>query len=103
MARTFPFTGPVLREAITATFTRRGTAIPTASPIALTDAFANDETKQKQWQAFRKRSGVAQKAGDLNAVIAELAAFLGPPLAAAGSGQHFPLLWRPGGPWEASG
>ncbi len=100
MARTFPFTGPVLREAITATFTRRGTAIPAASPIALTEAFANDETKQKQWQAFRKRSGIAEKVGDLNGLVAELAAFLAQPLSAASAGREFPLSWQPGGSWE---
>jgi predicted nucleotidyltransferase component of viral defense system len=86
MARTFPFTGPVLRDAIEATFTRRGTAMPTTPPVALTEAFGSDETKQKQWQAFHRRSSVAEKVGDLRRVVAELAAFLGQPLAAAPSG-----------------
>jgi Nucleotidyl transferase AbiEii toxin, Type IV TA system len=50
MARTFPFTGSVLRDVIVATFTRRGTALPSTSPVALTGAFPKDQTKGKQWQ-----------------------------------------------------
>jgi predicted nucleotidyltransferase component of viral defense system len=103
LARTFPFTGPILRDAITATFTRRGTAMPTASPVALTEAFAKDDTKQKQWQAFRKRSGVGEKVGDLQEIVAEIAAFLGHPLAAAAERREFSLVWKPGGPWDTPG
>ncbi len=103
MARTFSFIGPVLRDAIRATFTRRRTALPATSPVALTEGFASDETKRKQWQAFRKRSGVAEKVGDLNGTVTELATFLGPPLAAAAGGREFALRWKPGGPWEARG
>jgi hypothetical protein len=99
LARTFPFTGPILRDAIAATFTRRGTEIPATTPVALTETFAGDETKQKQWQAFLKRSGLAEKAGDLSRIIVELAAFLGPPLAAAAQRVEFTLSWKAGGPW----
>jgi predicted nucleotidyltransferase component of viral defense system len=100
MGRTFPFTGPVLRDAIAATFKRRGTEFPATLPVALTEAFAKDEAKRRQWQAFRKRSGVAEKVGGLEDVVAELAAFLSPPLAAAAVGREFPLSWEAGGPWK---
>jgi Nucleotidyl transferase AbiEii toxin, Type IV TA system len=41
-----------LRNAVTATFTRRQTALPAITPIGLSDAFANDAAKQMQWRAF---------------------------------------------------
>jgi Nucleotidyl transferase AbiEii toxin, Type IV TA system len=45
-----------LRKAIGATFSRRQTALPDTMPIGLSDAFANDATKQVQWRAFLKRN-----------------------------------------------
>jgi len=102
LARTFPFSGSVLRNAITATCTRRGTTIPPAPPIALTAEFAADDTKRKQWLAFRKRNGLEETIGDLEAVIAELAGFLTPLLAAVSHGEAFKATWKAGGPWDAS-
>ncbi len=43
-----------LRTAIEATFTRRNTQVPTTVPDGLTDAFAGDEGKQRQWIAFSR-------------------------------------------------
>lgn len=99
MARTFSFAGSVLRDAIAATFARRGTALPKAPPVALTGAFATDDAKRKQWAAFRMRSGLAEKVGELESVVVALAAFLIPPLAAAAAGKDYLLTWKAGGPW----
>ena len=52
ISQTFPFDGPVLGDALRATFTRRGTLLPAGTPIALTQAFADDAAKQAQWRAF---------------------------------------------------
>ena len=45
-----------LQRAIEATFTRRQTAVPGTQPIGLSDAFADDATKQVQWRAFLKKN-----------------------------------------------
>ena len=45
-----------LRGAIEATFARRRTAMPTAQPIGLSGAFAEDASKQVQWRAFLKKN-----------------------------------------------
>ena len=37
-----------LRQAITTTFARRGTALPTNTPVGLPDEFAGDGAKQIQ-------------------------------------------------------
>jgi hypothetical protein len=45
-----------LRRAIAATFYRRQTALPVSTPMGLSSDFADDATKQLQWQAFLKRN-----------------------------------------------
>lgn len=45
-----------LARAITATFIRRGMAVPARLPIGLTDEFANDPSRQALWRAFLKKN-----------------------------------------------
>ena len=99
LSRTFTFDGALVRAAIAATFRRRGTAIPTESPVALTDTFATDNGKRKQWKAFVRRSGLEEKVGELDDVVAELVQFVLPPLLAAGGGESFDETWPTNGPW----
>ena len=47
-----------LAAAIAATFTRRGTALPTVLPIGLSDEFANDQSRQALWAAFLKKNAL---------------------------------------------
>lgn len=56
-----------LQRAIEATFARRQTAIPGIPPIGLSDAFAEDTTKQVQWRAFLKKNKL--QAMDLGEVV----------------------------------
>jgi predicted nucleotidyltransferase component of viral defense system len=100
LSRSFSFAGEPLRNAIKATFSRRRTAIPKDDPSALTDAFAKDETKTKQWSAFLRRSGLAAQTLKLEEVVAVLRQFLLPPLKAAAENKAFTLSWATGGPWE---
>jgi hypothetical protein len=81
LSRSFSFDNDRLPRAIAATFARRGTTIPREPPDALTQAFAGDPEKQRQWRAFV--GDVAQDPGDLVNVIRDLAAFLMPQAAAA--------------------
>lgn len=46
----------ILATAITATFRRRGIAVPAELPIGLTDEFGNDPSRQKLWLAFLKKN-----------------------------------------------
>lgn len=62
--------GSDLRRAVEATFRRRQLAIPSTVPSGLSDAFAQDAMKQKQWVAFLKKNQL--KAVDLIEVVALL-------------------------------
>lgn len=78
----------VLAQAITATFERRGTALPDAMPLGLTEEFARDAAKRRQWAAFLDRNRLQAPA--LEAVIDELARFLREPLEVARASRAKP-------------
>jgi hypothetical protein len=64
----------ILRTATTATFNRRGTALPVITPIGLSDGFAADSGKQTQWRAFIAKNRL--DAPPLPDVVTLLRAFL---------------------------
>lgn len=99
LASTFSFDGPVIAEAIRATFERRGTTLPDARPLVLTRDFLAAPERQTQWRAFlrRGRLDAAPDAGDL---ADALATFLSPVLEALARGEVFAAEWRAGGPWQ---
>jgi predicted nucleotidyltransferase component of viral defense system len=81
LSRADEFKGDSLARAIAATFARRKTEIPAELPDALTPAFADDQAKVQQWNAFV--ADVSFQPGTLADVTRDLAAFLMPHAAAA--------------------
>lgn len=67
-----------LADAIAATFDRRGTTLPSAVPLGLSEEFARDAAKLNQWRAFLGKNRIEAPA--LEAVVAELRHFLEEPL-----------------------
>ena len=72
----------ILIRAVAATFDRRQTGIPNGVPVGLSDEFANDPLKEKQWNAFLRKNSIAPK--PLSEVVTDLRDFLMPVLALAG-------------------
>jgi len=99
MSRQFDFDGTILTEAITNTFSTRGTKIP-AEPLALTDAFAEDTTKATQWRGFVRRNRLSEPPKDLAEVIASVGTFLKPISKSLAAGQGFKSIWKAPGPWS---
>ena len=81
LSRSFDFDQSRLTRAISSTFARRRTAVPAETPEALSPAFAEDEQKQRQWEAFKQ--DVETDPGPLADVLATLYAFLMPAARAA--------------------
>lgn len=81
LARYSEFDRKILIQAVTATFDRRQTKIPDGVPIGLSDEFANDPLKEKQWNAFLRKNSIAPK--PLSEVVTDLRGFLMPLLASA--------------------
>jgi Nucleotidyl transferase AbiEii toxin, Type IV TA system len=52
---------PTLALAIAATFQRRGTALPNAPPVGLSDEFALDPTRIALWQSLLKKNDIVHR------------------------------------------
>jgi predicted nucleotidyltransferase component of viral defense system len=100
LSQEFDFDGALLANAIGSTFRRRGTELPSGTPLALTDEFSRDTQKARQWQAFLKKSGLEQDHATLQAIAADLVKFLAAPLQAARTSDSFTLIWPKAGPWR---
>ena len=85
--------GAMLAKAIDATFARRATSLPNEPPMALTDAFANDAAKQRQWQAFLGKNRLT--AAGLAQTVNLLHALLWPPTQVAREGTKATADWSP--------
>lgn len=59
-----------LRRAIGATFERRNTAVPSSVPDGLSDAFAEDPGKLRQWESFARN--LSAPAPEFRAMVAHL-------------------------------
>ncbi len=90
--------GVTLANAITATFARRNTALPTELPLALTRQFSENPAKVRQWQAFVNKNRIA--ANTLTDTVALLALLLWPPTDIAANQRDTAGTWNPGsGKW----
>ena len=76
LSRSYVFDAERLSRAIAATFERRGTVVPEDLPDALTPAFSTDAKKQRQWEALA--GDLSAEVPSLEAIVADLAAFLMP-------------------------
>ena len=92
--------GVVLTEAIQATFRRRGTDPPAATPVAFTAAFYSSPDKQAQWKACLRKARVSSEVPQLATIVSEIAGLLMPVVNAVNTDQRFILIWPPGGPWQ---
>jgi predicted nucleotidyltransferase component of viral defense system len=98
-SRHLEFDGATLAKSLAATFERRGTPLPTATPIALTVEYFGADSHQRQWQAFVKRIDEAELSGQFPDVAAKIADFVVPPAVAAARKELFQRRWPPGGSW----
>jgi predicted nucleotidyltransferase component of viral defense system len=99
MANTWTFDMASLRNAILASFERRGSTIPTGVPFALTDDFLKDPQKTQQWSAFVNRLNPGEKAPSLEELGAVLRAFLLPCISGASPTKLDILSWTPNQGW----
>lgn len=70
-----------LAAAIRGTFARRGTIVPAACPVGLSEEFSNDPAKMTQWKAYS--GGTTLDGRQLVAVTADIWAWLEPACMAA--------------------
>jgi len=98
---TMKFEFALLRQAIAATFQRRGTPWPSEMPTGLTNEFAQDSMKQIQWAAFTRKLGKGNAAPSLSVVVTKLQEFVWPLLVVHDLSNSNFMQWNPHGPWHA--
>lgn len=103
LARKFEFQGPLLCQAIRATFERRRTPVPAEAPMALSSEFAQDRGKQTQWRAFIAKGKLDTGGAGLGEVVDALRGFLMPAAQAIVAGQSLGMVWPAAGPWHLPG
>lgn len=95
LSRQHEFRMEHLMGAVEATFRKRGTDIPENNPFS--DAFV--DSKQLQWQAFRKRLGQDHVPEAFSEVVEAVVEFLGPVMDASVADAPG-KIWHPPGPWS---
>lgn len=84
-----------LKGAVEGTFRKRGTEIPETTPFSA--AFV--DSKQPQWQAFRKRLGQDHVPEAFSEVVEAVVEFLSPVMASRAVDAPREI-WHPPGPWS---
>lgn len=101
MSRHFTFDGTLLAKAITGTFARRNTPLPTKTPVGVSQEFGSDVDANRRWGFFTSRNVLTQQPGSFNEVIAALHDFLMPAVHVATQAKSGSITWPPGGPWTS--
>jgi len=99
LAEQFEFDGRSLQKAITNTFQRRHTALPSEIPVGLSDSFAVEN--ETMWQAFIQRVLIELAPESFTEVTRVLNSLLVPPLQTSALGNIFEGVWKTGGPWKS--
>ncbi|MDY6950643.1 MAG: nucleotidyl transferase AbiEii/AbiGii toxin family protein [Thermodesulfobacteriota bacterium] len=102
LSQKYPFDGPSLQEAITATCARRKTTISSEAEV-FSYEFAERSDKNAQWSGFLKRSALADVPGDFVDVMEAIRRFLLPIALASQKNSPFQGTWPAGGPWQGVG
>jgi len=98
LSRHFDFDGPRLSTAISKTFERRKTEVP-SNLNDLFEPLMRDPAKVTQWRTFAQRNrlqAAPEKLGDVLSLIGE---FLDPVVQSFKEGIQFEATWQAPGPW----
>jgi predicted nucleotidyltransferase component of viral defense system len=100
MANSWTFEMATLRDAIRASFERRGVGIPQDVPFALTEEFLGDPQKTRQWNAFVSRLYPGSDPPSLEEVGVLLRAFLLPCILSVSAAESTAHDWTPNLHWS---
>jgi hypothetical protein len=99
LSRQFDFDGKTLAAAIAETFAARHTVIP-PDPVAFTEAFIQDKTKQTQWKAFLRKNRMVGDPDTFEEAVATVSLFLKPVIDCLVNSNAAPAAWTAPGPWQ---
>ena len=100
LSQNFTMEANVLREAIKQTFKKRRTEFPQTEPIALSEDFFNNDSKQNQWKGFIRKQKRLNSAPGLSEIIEAIRAFLLPILSEIDAETLSVEIWSPEKGWK---
>ena len=100
LSQRFDFDGTAVFAALRATFKRRQTPPSEETPISLTEYFALDEGKEKQWSAFVRKTRLHVEPPPFVDLLAQLRTFALPLINSLATDTVFSGTWPGGGPWR---
>lgn len=92
--------GAEVTSALEATFSHRGTTLPTEVPPGLSEAFFGAADAQAGWRSFLSNRRV-EAPSDLSVVCEAIVDFIMPPSAAAAAGESLEQTWEPPNGWSS--
>ena len=101
LSRNFTIEADVLREAIRQTFEKRHTELPLDEPIALSEEFFSNVSKQSQWKGFVRKQRRHDSAPTLEEIIEVLRTFLLPVVFEIGADALAVKTWSPDNGWSS--
>jgi predicted nucleotidyltransferase component of viral defense system len=100
LSRNFTIEANILREAIRQTFDKRHTEFPQNEPIALSEEFFRNESKQSQWKGFIRKQRRLDSAPSLSEIIEDLRTFLLPVVSEIDTEVLSVETWSPEKGWS---
>jgi len=100
LSSTTTFDSERLGQAIANTFAIRETSLPATLPDALTRAFVEVPGKPLMWKGFVRKAGLPSETPALEGVVAAVAAFAWPVVAAEARGNRLRGIWTPAAGWS---
>jgi predicted nucleotidyltransferase component of viral defense system len=95
----FNFDRRKIGEALIATFEQRGTALD-EMPAVLQPGFDQYDTKQTQWSAFLRKSGIKYAPKQFSEITAQIFMFIDPILNSINQDATTTATWNAPGPWS---
>ena len=99
VAQRFEFENATIAAAIQATFETRRTSLPSSLPLAFSADFWQSPSKQTQWKAFLRKSGLNANSS-LAETIRVVREFVMPVVERIAEADREKKTWRRGGPWR---
>jgi hypothetical protein len=99
LAQRFQFESATLAAAVQATFATRETVLPATLPLAFQTDFYELPSKQTQWRAFLRKSGLNAESS-LEETIRVIREFVIPVVEGIVKKNSKKKIWQAGGPWK---
>lgn len=99
LSENYEYKGNTLTEAISRTFSRRNTPVP-SNPTIFEPSFGEATGRNAQWRGFIIRNRLDEMPAAFGEIMVSIRKFLAPVASAIAHEKTFRKTWKPPGPWR---